>query len=274
MNKLFSALLLLFVSTGFSCNNSQDKQFSELESSSEIIAPPSDEVFRIDRTRLTKDYKAWYNYTYYNVPLSRDFIGLDTDSATIDKSEFLNKLIDSNLVALKIRTSLGKPVYKLVEIENEHIHSTMKQLAEIEMHHFKMEGTELPAYNFTDLYGNKYDNASTKGKLVVLKCWFIACVACVKEFPDLNNLVDKNKDRNDLLFISLAMDPRQDLIPFLKTKEFKYAVIPETKSFMLDKMHINIFPTHLLIDRNGKIVKVVNKIEELIPFIEIEKMKT
>jgi hypothetical protein len=70
------------------------------------------------------------------------------------------------------------------------------------------------------------------------------------------------------------MDSKQDLISFLKTKEFKYAVIPETKSFIIDKMHITEYPTHLLIDRNGKIVKVVNRIEDLIPCINKEELKT
>lgn len=253
-----------------SCNSGETKQIPEANSNRKDST--SDKVFQIDQTRLTKDYTTWYNYTYYNVRLSADFIGLDTDSTTIDKSSFLNKLIEGNLVAFRIRISEGKPVYKLYELKSkdESIKGTIKQLAEIEMHHFKMEGTELPAYNFTDLNGKTYDNTTTKGKLLVLKCWFIRCVACVKEFPDLNKLVEENKDRDDLLFISLAMDPKQELVTFLKTKEFKYEVIPETTDFMLYKMHINTFPTHLLIDRTGKIVKVVNKIEDLIPFLNTE----
>lgn len=169
----------------------------------------------------------------------------------------------------------GRPVYKLYEVNSDkkNFYSTTKQMAEIEMAHVRMEGTELPDYNFTDLNGKTYDNTNTKGKLLVVKCWFIACVACVKEFPELNELVEENKDREDVLFVSLAMDNKQDLAKFLTTKEFKYAVIPETRSFMIDEMHINMFPTHLLIDRKGKIVKVVNKIDDLIPFLNKEKEK-
>ena len=269
MNKVIPALLLLIAYSAFSCNSFQTKQVSEADSD-------SNKVFQIDRAKLTSDDIAWYNYAYYNVRLSHDFIGLDVDSTTINKTAFLNKLMEGNLVALNIRMWQGKPVYKLYEVnsKDEKFNSTAKQMAEIEMAHFKMEGAELPAYNFTDLDGKIYDNNSTKGKLLVVKCWFIACVACVKEFPELNKIVEENKDRDDLLFISLAMDPKQDLVNFLKTKEFKYAVIPETTDFMEYKMHINMFPTHLLIDRNGKIVKVVNRIEDLIPFLNVEKLKT
>jgi thiol-disulfide isomerase/thioredoxin len=280
MNKLLSTLLLLIVYSVFSCNSGKTKQIPEANKNEVVNSgakdSTSDKVFQTDWTTLTKDFNTWYSYTYYNVRLSENFIGLDTDSTPISKSTFLNKLINSNLVAFKIKISQGKSVYKLYKLnsKDESIKATIKQMATTEMVHFKMEGTEMPKYNFTDLNGKTYDNTSTKGKIVVLKCWFIHCVACVKEFPDLNNLVQENKNRNDILFISLAMDSKQDLITFLKTKEFKYAVIPETKSFMNDKMHITEYPTHLLIDRNGKIVKVVNRIEDLIPFINKEELKT
>lgn len=270
MKKLIPTFLLLIVYSAFSCNSGEPRQVSE--TSSESKDSSSDKVFQIDRTKLTTDYTAWYNYAYYNVRLSHDFIGLDTDSTTISKTAFLNKLMEGDLVALKIRMSQGKPVYKLYEVNSidKTFNSTIKQMAEIEMAHFEMEGAELPAYNFTDLEGKIYDNNSTKGKLLVVKCWFIACVACVKEFPELNKLVEENKGRDDVLFISLAMDPTKNLVKFLKTKEFKYAVIPETKSFMMDEMHINMYPTHLLINRDGKIVKVVNDIQDLIPFLNTE----
>jgi thiol-disulfide isomerase/thioredoxin len=45
-----------------------------------------------------------------------------------------------------------------------------------------------------------------KGKIVVIKCWYIHCAACIKEFPEVNNLVRKYKDRKDIIFISLAED--------------------------------------------------------------------
>ena len=115
--------------------------------------------------------------------------------------------------------------------------------------------------------GKTYDRFTTKGKVLVIKCWFIRCVACLKEFPELNKLVDKYKDRNDMLFISLAIDSKQDLISFLNTKEFKYAVVPDKEKC------ITAYPTHILIDKNGKIVKVVNGIDDLIPFIEKQAEK-
>jgi hypothetical protein len=39
---------------------------------------------------------------------------------------------------------------------------------------------------------------------------------------------------------------------------------------MIDKLNITEYPTHLLIDKNGKILKVVNRINDLIPFLKRE----
>ena len=193
----------------------------------------------------------------------------------IDKTTFLNKLMTGNVVAFKIKLLQGETVYILFKLHSndESIKATVKQMASTDMEHFKMEGTKMPEFNFTDLNGKNFDNSSTKGKIVVLKCWFIHCVACVKEFPDLNRLVDENKDSPDLLFVSLAMDTKQELQKFLKTKEFKYAVVPDAKSYMVDELDIAGYPTHLLINGEGKIIKVVSRIEDLIPFLNRERAK-
>ncbi len=73
-----------------------------------------------------------------------------------------------------------------------------------------------------------------------------------------------------MLFISLAMDSKQDLISFLNKQQFKYAVVPEQKRYMEEDLGISEYPTHILIDKNGKIVKVVNSVEDIIPFLKKE----
>lgn len=223
-----------------------------------------------DWRSITDDYMTWYTYTYYNIHLSQDFIGLDVDSAIIDKPAFLNKLLTDKVFAFKIGTKADNDVYKLYPLtsKDESINVVIKGMVSTEIQHYKMEGTEIPAFSFTDINGNNYDNASTKGKLLIFKCWFIGCVACVKEFPELNKLVNNYKSNDNILFISLAIDKKDDLIKFLKTKKFKYAVVPEMKNFMSNDLNITQYPTHLLINQGGKVVKITNRIEDLIPFLE------
>ena len=263
---LVSALLL-------SCNLPTKNHPSGNVSANNNIAEPSlNKTFNIIADSILKDYQTWYRYTYFNVPLSQDFIGLDTDANKIEKTTFLNKLMTENVVALRPKMIDGNPVYQLYRLNNNDpdIKTTSEQLASIEMKHYKMEGQQIPTFNYTDLNGNNYTSASTKGKVLLLKCWFIHCMACVKEFPECNNLVDEYKDRKDLLFISLASDTKDQLETFLQTKPFKYAVVAKLEDYMSNKLDINGYPTHLLIDRNGKIIKVVNTLKEMEPFLKRE----
>jgi len=64
------------------------------------------------------------------------------------------------------------------------------------------------------------------------------------------------------------------LISFLNTKDFKYAVVPDKEKYMSEQLRITAYPTHILVGKNGKIVKVVNAITDLVPFIEKQAGKS
>jgi len=235
----------------------------------------TNETLNVNPAELVKNSRIWYNYTYDNVKLSEDFIGLDVDSSAISKTAFLNKLLTGEVLAFRTSVVQGRPVYKLYKFASidEGIKGTSTQLASIEKRNYDMEGRQLPSYTFTDLNNTTYTPPSTKGKILVLKCWFIHCVACVQEFPTCNKLVEENKANKNVLFISLAIDTKQQLADFIKTKPLKYAVIPNMESYMADKLNIGEYPTQLLIDKTGRIVKVVNRIDELEPFLKKEIAK-
>ena len=280
MKQLFTLLILCTLQIMLSCNNVDSTKLSKKQpnetASANNAQSHSDTVFYYNADEILKDFMTWYTYTYYNVRLAQDFIGVDADSSRIDKTAFLNHLATGNYVPFKIRLQDNLPVYQLYKLNkpDQDIQNTIKQSALNEMSHYRWEGKELPGYGFTDLNGKVYNRSTTKGKILVLKCWFIRCVACVKEFPELNKLVDEYKDRNDILFISLATDSRQDLLSFVHKNEFKYAVVPDKEEYMSEQLSVTSYPTHLLIDKNGKIVKVVNAVNDLIPFLKKEVEKT
>lgn len=268
MNKhlLLSSLSCLF---GFllSCNEAVNSKITSKHKQNIVSEKPAP-IKAIDPYALSKDFSNWYNYTYLQIRLAQDFTGLNADSSRIDKSNFLQQLISGHYIPIKI-TSTGLPVYKLYRVNGlqESVRSTLKQMASTELAHFNMEGKDFPAFNFSDVNGHPYTSKETRGRLVLWKCWFIRCIACVKEFPELNELVDQYKDRKDILFISLAIDKKEDLIPFLKKNPFKYAVIPEKGPFMENQLSIGIYPTHILAGPDGEILKVTNSIEDLKPFL-------
>ncbi len=77
-----------------------------------------------------------------------------------------------------------------------------------------------------------------------------------------------------MVFLSLALDSKAELESFLQKKDFEYKVVPNQKEFIEKKLNLHIYPTHLIVDKNGTIIKVVNKASEMISFLDNEKKLT
>ncbi|WP_346864354.1 TlpA disulfide reductase family protein [uncultured Draconibacterium sp.] len=269
MKKLQLITILLLSIFVFSCNERSKK--TQLSEKAETLEP------EVNINELTSDFKKWWTYYSYNISLSSDFTGLNEQSDTIDKKQFLQKLITGNYIPLKIKSDDKTESYKLYQLDSiadKGIGTTIKNESTSIYGLYEMEGTPIPQFNFTDLEGNSYTNENTKGKTIILKTWFIHCGACVAEFPELNEFVEKYKDRNDIIFLSLALDSKSELEEFLQQREFDYKVVPDQKEFIFKKLYLNAFPTHLVVDENGTILKVVNHASEMIAFLENGKKST
>ena len=104
-----------------------------------------------------------------------------------------------------------------------------------------------------DRTGNLVELSSLKGNVVVLNFWFVACKPCVDELPLLNGLVDKFLDE-PVKFIAITFDDQATVEKFLKKHQFSYQIVPSA-SDVIQSYGINIFPTQIVIDKNGKIEK-------------------
>ena len=228
----------------------------------------------INFENLETDYMEWWVYHSKNIVLSPDFIPLNENSNQISKNDFLKKLTSGTFIPLKLESKDGLLYYQLFRLDNFadiSIGQTIKRVSTKDYKYFKMEGKKFPDFDLIDLNGKTYSNDNTKGKIVILKCWFITCKPCIAEFSKLNKLVEKYQNRNDILFISLAFESKDDLQEFLIKKPFAYAIVPDQKEFMEKILKIHSNPTHFIIDKNGVIQKVVNKVDEMISIMESEK---
>lgn len=191
---------------------------------------------------------------------SADFKALDTSSQPMERKEFLRELTTGNYLPVKIQTDDASLCYQLYHMDSnvdKNIGETIKNQAQITYRYVQYEGSSLPGFNFVDLHGNAYSAESTKGKIIVLNCWYIHCVPCNQEMPELNKIVDQVKNRNDIVFIGLAFDKADSLRQFLTQKEFKYAIVPEKENYLMNELGIVRYPTHIIINRQGKIVKII-----------------
>ena len=229
-----------------------------------------------DAMAIQKNFQIWWNYQSKNILLSSDFIALDTSSKEISKESFLNQLTTGDFLPIKLTATNSQIYYQLFKIEpntDSSIKATITSLSIEEYEHYKMEGTPFPEFSFTDLNGNTITNETINGKIVVIKCWYIHCAACIKEFPAVNSLAAQYKERKDIVFISLAEDTPDQLRTFLAKKPLNYSVIPNMKKYMNETLHLNAFPTHFILDKEGKIAKVLPNCESLEVALDIESKK-
>lgn len=224
----------------------------------------------VDFESIKKSQSLWWTYHYRNIILSSNFVALDISSNRISKGLFLKNLTTGDFIALKLMStdSVYYKLYRLDKTSDKSIPDVIMSISAEAYKNFRMEGSTFAKFELTDLNGIEYTNENTKGKIIVLKCWFMACAPCVAEFPQLNELVEKYKNRTDIVFISLAFDSKEKLEPFLLKKPFRYAVVPDQKQFTFYDLDIKSYPTHIIIDRNGIIRKVVTIADEMIAALE------
>ena len=215
----------------------------------------------ISPDKIQTQFMDWWTYQSRNILLSRDFVALDSNSKEISKEHFLKELNEGNYIPIRLVSDTNVFYYKLFKIEptsDTSIKATISEIAFDEIQNLKKEGEPFPKFSFKDLNGNLITNENLKGKIVVIKCWYIHCTACIREFPEVNQLVEKYKNRKDIVFISLAEDTPEQLKMFLVRKPLSYAVVPNMKSYMNLTLQLNAFPTHFIINKEGNIAKVLS----------------
>ena len=251
-------LLLLILFSCFACGN-------PTKDSTRVLTTQYGSIKTL-QAHLEADKMTWWTYNKEHIILSTEFSPLGVDGQTMSKKAFLEKLDTGDFIALKVQDEAGENYYHLRPI-SEDAAQGISGLAEVDgyyaLQHFLQEGKDFPAFEFNDLDGNQFTNESLKGKTIFLKTWFIACAPCIEEMPDLNEMVAQYTNREDVIFISLALDKPEALQKFLAKRQFDYKVIAEQSDFIVDNLVNLAYPTHYIIGPDGKVQKITSNFEEL-----------
>lgn len=118
-----------------------------------------------------------------------------------------------------------------------------------------MIGSELPFFDVTTITEKQFNSSNVKGKIVVLNFWFMACPPCIAELQGLNQVVEKYKDRSDIVFLSFSLDSKDDLLrSFFPNHALQFEVVPEAQAGIFDVFKIKWgFPTSMVVDKAGRI---------------------
>jgi peroxiredoxin len=225
-------------------------------------------------SKILKDGVSMVYYNHDYLKTTEDFTAYNTSSHLISKMKFFQLFATGNYLPMRLSGSGNSyQLYKVSSNTSEDVHSVLQSYGKTAYTHYKMEGKIFPGLNYTDINGKVYNSENTKGKIIVLKCWFLHCKACNEEIPALNKLVDIYKIRKDVVFISIAFDPRDKLKAFSKKSIFKYALAPVKEAYIEKELGTNEYPTHFLINKQGLIVKEVNDASELAVALSKEASK-
>jgi len=120
---------------------------------------------------------------------------------------------------------------------------------------YPLLGKQFSEFKFLTLKGKSISSKKLKDKVVVINAWFLACKPCILEIPDLNNIVNDYKNK-DVEFLAITFDKKKDVRKFLRKTDFNYRHITDQINFMQEN-EIFSYPTHLVIDKSGKLVKAI-----------------
>jgi cytochrome oxidase Cu insertion factor (SCO1/SenC/PrrC family) len=145
----------------------------------------------------------------------------------------------------------GKKIVTIIPSAND---EKALQYAKIDAFKNSLINKPLKTFHLTDLNNRKWDSKKLRGKTIVINFWFTGCKPCIQEMVYLNKLVQENKD-SSVIFIAPAPENETQIKKFLKKYAFEYNITPSSADF-ISSMHIENFPTHLVVDKQGIIRQV------------------
>lgn len=234
MRKL-TFLCILFCSTVWS----QEYDFLSKESfkvTSKEFSKVKDTTFVI--TTYLQSGEIFKNNTFEYMSKSKD---------RFQQELFLDTINKNKSIVLK----------KMTETEIKDLNKKFRDNIENDKKNRKnLKGKLIENLNLTDLKGKHYTLEELKGKVIVLNFWFTKCAPCIKEIPDLNEMIQKYGTEN-IAYFAITFDEKEIVEEFIKKKQIDFTIIPEDKN-TIEQFSIGFYPTNIIIDKEGK-VKYVNE---------------
>jgi peroxiredoxin len=212
------------------------------------------------------DFSHWWSYHSSNIKFYKHFTPFDTDAGIIPLDSFMQKYRTGDYAVLKYTQGDTIIQYQLKKLDagtEENIQNQLRATAYGDFKDFLKIGKPLEGFSYQAIDGRGFDYQATRDKFVVVKFWFIGCQPCIAEMPELNAIVAKNTARDDVIFLSIALDSQPALRKFLTNRRFDYAVVGDKKSYVIDTLGMNAFPTHMLIDKQGRVAGICSDVKDL-----------
>ena len=160
----------------------------------------------------------------------------DSDGDLISNNEFVD-----------IR--MANPSYKDATL----VHTLNDGAIEFRLQKIPQEGEAVRSFSARALNDQLINTDDLKGKVVVLNFWFIGCPPCMAEIPRLNELREKFKTNEDVVFVALTADNEHAVEKFLAQQKFDYDMVADAKP-TLDSFRFKGYPKNIVVGKDGKVV--------------------
>lgn len=125
-------------------------------------------------------------------------------------------------------------------------------LAEAIINEQKASAKVAPDFVAMDISGRQHRLSDQRGKIIILTFWDSWSAACQKEIPQLNELVDKHRDTDRVVFWAFSVESQTAIERFIIQNPFRFVLFPDAIEIKRQYQVIGV-PTHLIIDPSGKI---------------------
>ena len=115
-----------------------------------------------------------------------------------------------------------------------------------------------PDFTLNDLSGKPLTLSSLRGKYVILDFWGSWCGWCIKGFPRMKEYYQKYAGKFEILGID-CNDPEERWKAAVEKYELPWLHVytPRSEIKVLQQYEIQGFPTKIIVDPDGKIVKII-----------------
>ncbi|WP_368659644.1 thiol-disulfide oxidoreductase ResA (plasmid) [Metabacillus halosaccharovorans] len=118
-------------------------------------------------------------------------------------------------------------------------------------------GDQAPDFVLEDMSGNKVQLSDFKGKGVFLNFWGTWCKPCEEEMPYMERQYSHYKNLGvEILAVNIA-ESDVAIEAFIKKHDLTFTILKDKDRAVTEAYDITPIPTTFLIDKNGKIEKVI-----------------
>ena len=157
------------------------------------------------------------------------------------------------------RVSYGRPTdLSLFKLPSEDLRE-VRELSRWDAPKIKKQlaGKPAPELSVTDIHGNPVALSALEGKTVLLDFWTTWCPPCRADAPALDKLYRKYGEK-DLMIVGISVSEDRAIVEkFLKEHPHDFPVVLTTENELPAAYQIGVFPTYIVIDRDGTLASAV-----------------